>query len=192
MPVAPVPLTFWDIDMLITGLGDATYPVRWWKEAVKTGTHMHTQGNMYVLLLRIITGTSRHSTDNTQYYGNRHLCDSGTAVGVAHIACRLLVLTWTYRSPFANFSPTFYFSVQNSCFICPHFHRTVYCSVFPNFNQFLISPTMCLSFLTSQRKNHLDPTILLSLISYLFSSVTYDLLLLSLLTSCLSIWLSLI
>lgn len=43
-----------------------------------THTHTCTQGNIYVLLLQITTCTSRHSSDNTQYYANRRLCDSGS------------------------------------------------------------------------------------------------------------------
>lgn len=100
-----------------------------------THTHSLTQGNMYVLLLQITTCTSRHSSENTQYYANRRLCDSGAAVGVGHTApltadqftyipraslsaacLPLFPNIWLPRCRFV--SPTL-FHCLNSLFICP-------------------------------------------------------------------------
>lgn len=65
-------------------------PVQWGegKKAARTHKHKrtHTRGNMYVLLLQITTCASHHSSDNTQYYANRRLCDSVAVVCVAHTA----------------------------------------------------------------------------------------------------------
>lgn len=63
-------------------------------------THTITlmRGDVSVPLLQITTSTSRHSSDNTQYYANKCLCDSG----VAHTA--LLTADQPACIPYASLS----------------------------------------------------------------------------------------
>ena len=127
------------------------------KRHTHTHTHTHTltQGNMYVLLLQITTCTSRHSSENTQYYANRRLCDSGvghtapltadqfTYIPRASLSAACLPLfpnIWLPRCRCA--SPTL-FHCLNSLFICPSLHHTTVLS-FPKSDYiFLIS--QCIS-----------------------------------------------
>lgn len=158
--------------MLITGLGDATCPVRWREEAAgtdrhtHTGAQTHTQGYLYILLLQITTCTSRHSSDNTQYYANRRLCDSGAAVGVAHMV--LLTADQPTYIPYSSLSaaclPLFPNIWLPHCrFVCPALFPclnslplsssaqdiTLYCFLFQNpFSFFNLSAY--LSFSTPQ------------------------------------------
>lgn len=57
---------------------------------------------MYILLLHITACTSRHSSDNTQYYANKCLCESGAAVGVAFTV--LLTTDQLSYIPYASLS----------------------------------------------------------------------------------------
>lgn len=65
-------------------------------EQTRTITLM--RGDVSVPLLQITTSTGRHSSDNTQYYANKCLCDSG----VAHTA--LLTADQPACIPYASLS----------------------------------------------------------------------------------------
>lgn len=168
MPAVALPSTCEDIDMLITGLGDATCPVRVTGDGqnrhTTKHTHTHTlnQVNMYILLLQIATCTSHHSTDNTQYYANMLPCDSGVAAGVSQMAfptadqltyiphaslsaacLSLFTNIWFLKYKFV--SPVLFHCLNFCLYFCPSAHMFLFITVsWGKKCQFLIS----LSFLT--------------------------------------------
>lgn len=137
----------------------------------------------YMLLLQITARTSCHSSDNTQYYANKCLCDSGAAVGVAFTA--LLTADQFAYIPYASLSaaapppsniwlpqcrfvsPTL-FHCLNSVLICYPLRS------FPfKIHLILLSISVCLIYITSKLVQTWNMEPRHSLISYLFSSVTF-------------------